>query len=170
MVKKSDMCYNTLMKTIIRQWRPEDACDLAKAISNLHVQNNLWDGLPYPYTESDASDYISAMLSADRDSTFAFAIEYDGRAVGSIGAFRQSNIHFRTAELGYYVAEEYWGKGIATAAVKLICSYVFENTDILRIYAEPQQMPLPAEFLKSADFNLKALCSAMPSSAAMLQI
>lgn len=125
------------MKTIIREWKLTDAGDLAKAICNLKVQNNLRDGLPYPYTEDDAKNYITAMLSADKRDTFAFAIEYSGRVVGSIGAFRQSNIHCRTAELGYYIAEEYWGKGIATQAVKLICEYVFANTDILRIFAEP---------------------------------
>jgi len=124
-------------QTKIRAWKLSDAKDLAKALSNLNVQNNLRDGLPYPYTEHDATDYINTMLSADRNDTFAFAIEYGGKVVGSIGAFRQNNIHHKTAELGYYVAEEVWGKGIATQAVKSICAYIFSNTDILRIYAEP---------------------------------
>ena len=68
---------------------------------------------------------------------YAFAIEYYEKVVGSISVTRQGNIHSRTGELGYYVAEEYWGKGIATAAVKQICDYVFSNSDIVRIYAEP---------------------------------
>ena len=82
-------------------------------------------------------DYISAMLSADENETFAFAITIDGKAIGSIGVFRQGNIHRQTAELGYCIAEEYWGKGIMTEAVKQICKYVFEKSDIIRIYAEP---------------------------------
>ena len=57
--------------------------------------------------------------------------------VGSIGIFRQGNIHRQTAELGYYIAEEYWGKGIMTEAVKQICGFVFDKSDIIRIYAEP---------------------------------
>ena len=57
--------------------------------------------------------------------------------IGSIGVFRQENIHKQTAELGYYIAEEYWGKGIMTEAVKQICAYVFGSSDIIRIYAEP---------------------------------
>lgn len=57
--------------------------------------------------------------------------------IGSIGIFRQGNIHRQTAELGYDIAEEYWGKGIMTEAVKQICEYVFGNSDIIRIYAEP---------------------------------
>lgn len=125
------------MSTVIREWRVSDAAGLAKALSNLNVQNNLRDGLPYPYNEKDALDYINAMVSADKNNTFAFAIEHNGIAVGSVGAFRQNNIHNRTAELGYYVSEDYWGKGIATQAVKLLCDYVFCNTDIIRIFAEP---------------------------------
>ena len=57
--------------------------------------------------------------------------------VGSIGVFRQENIHFRTAELGYYIGEPYWGRGFATSAVKQVCQYVFDHSDILRIFAEP---------------------------------
>lgn len=121
----------------IRKWKISDAKDLAMALSNKKIQDNLRDGLPYPYTEQDGMSYISAMLSADENETFAFAIIVDGKAVGSIGVFRQGNIHRQTAELGYYIAEEYWGKGIMTEAVIQICEYVFEKSDIIRIYAEP---------------------------------
>ena len=93
--------------------------------------------MPYPYTEQDGIDFISAILSANENKTFAFAITTEGKVIGSIGVFRQGNIHRLTAELGYYIAEEYWGKGIMTKAVKQICNYVFDNSDILRIYAEP---------------------------------
>jgi len=125
------------MKCRIRKWELSDAKDLAAALSNKKVQDNLCDGLPYPYAEQDGKDFISAMLSADESETFAFAITVDNTVVGSIGIFRQENIHRQTAELGYYIAEEYWGKGIMTEAVKQICEYVFGNSDIIRIYAEP---------------------------------
>ncbi len=125
------------MKCKIRKWKLSDAKDLAKALSNRKVQDNLRDGLPYPYLEQDAIDYISSMLSANDDDTFAFAITLDDKAIGSIGVFRQQNIHRQTAEMGYYIAEEYWGKGLMTEAVKQICEYVFEHSDIIRIYAEP---------------------------------
>lgn len=121
----------------IRKWKLSDAANLAAALSNKKVQDNLRDGLPYPYTEQDGIDFISAMLSADKNDTFAFAVTIDDKAIGSIGAFRQSNIHQLTAELGYYIAEEYWGKGIMAEAVKQICEYVFSVSDIIRIYAEP---------------------------------
>ena len=125
------------MKCRIRKWELSDAKDLAVALSNKKVQDNLRDGLPYPYTEQDGKEFISAMLSADESETFAFAITVDNMVIGSIGIFRQGNIHRQTAELGYYIAEEYWGKGIMTEAVKQICEYVFANSDIVRIYAEP---------------------------------
>ena len=125
------------MKCRIRKWELSDAKDLAVALSNKKVQDNLRDGLPYPYTEQDGKEFISAMLSADESETFAFAITVDNMVIGSIGIFRQGNIHRQTAELGYYIAEEYWGKGIMTEAVKQICEYVFANSDIIRIYAEP---------------------------------
>ena len=125
------------MKCRIRKWELSDAKDLAVALSNKKVQDNLRDGLPYPYTEQDGKEFISAMLSADESETFAFAITVDNMVIGSISIFRQGNIHRQTAELGYYIAEEYWGKGIMTEAVKQICEYVFAKSDIIRIYAEP---------------------------------
>lgn len=121
----------------IRKWKLSDAEDLAAALSNTKIQNNLRDGLPYPYTEKDGTEYITDMLSADEDQTFAFAVTADSKVVGSIGVFRQENIHRQTGELGYYIAEEYWGKGITTEAVKQICAYVFDKSDMIRIFAEP---------------------------------
>ena len=125
------------MNCKIRRWELSDASDLAAALSNKKIQDNLRDGLSYPYTEQDGKEFISAMLAANENDTFAFAITVNGKVIGSIGAFRQGNIHRQTAELGYYIAEEYWGKGIMTEAVKQLCDYVFSNTDIIRIYAEP---------------------------------
>ena len=125
------------MNCKIRKWKLTDKKDIAVALSNKKIQDNLRDGLPYPYSEQDGIDFISSMLSANEDEIFAFAITLDDKVIGSIGVFRQQNIHRQTAEMGYYIAEEYWGKGIMTDAVKQICEYVFKNSDILRIYAEP---------------------------------
>ena len=131
-----------MMNCKIRRWELFDARDLATALSNKKIQDNLRDGLPFPYTEEDGKAFISAMLTADETDTFAFAITADGKVIGSIGAFRQTNIHNKTAELGYYIAEECWGKGITTEAVKQLCDYVFSHTDIIRIYAEPSSAVL----------------------------
>ena len=131
----TDMTFN--FKVTFRPWRPEDAADIAEIINNKKIQDNLRDGIPYPYTEKDSGEFITSMLNAAPDSTYAFAITVDSKVAGSIGVFRQGNIHRRAGELGYYVAEEYWGKGVMTEAVKQICHYIFENTDIIRIFAEP---------------------------------
>ena len=121
----------------IRKWKLEDKNALAELLNNKKILNNLRDGLPYPYTVKDAEEYITAMLSADKTKNFAFAIVVNEEVVGSIGVFRCDNIHSRTAEMGYYIGEPYWGKGICTNAVQQTCQYIFENTDIIRIFAEP---------------------------------
>ena len=103
------------MESIIRPWEFSDAAALARAINNPRVQDNLRDGLPFPYTEEDARGYIGYVLSADARELAAFAIEYEGRLAGSISLTRGVNIHRRTAELGYYVGEPFWGRGLHTA-------------------------------------------------------
>ena len=125
------------MTVSIRPWQLSDAALLAATINNKKVQDNLRDGLPFPYTEQDGVEFITAMLNADAKDNFAFAITVDGEVCGSIGVFRQGNVHRRTGELGYYIAEKHWGKGYMTEAVMQICRYVFEHTDIIRIFAEP---------------------------------
>ena len=65
----------------IREWRIEDKTEFAENLNNMNILNNLRDGLPYPYTEDDAEDFIQAMLSADKDKTFAFAITLDDKVI-----------------------------------------------------------------------------------------
>ena len=145
----------------IRKWRYSDKDRLSELLSNKKILDNLRDGLPYPYTPADAESYISSMLSADETETFAFAVTEDDAVIGSIGVFRRDNIHFRTAELGYYIGEPYWGKGYGTAAVKQICQYVFANTDIIRIFAEPfARNAASRRVLEKAGFQLEGLLRA----------
>lgn len=125
------------MESSIRKWRIDDKADLAENLNNKNILDNLRDGLPYPYTEKDAEEFIKAMLSADTNTTYAFAIIVDDKVIGSIGVFRCDNIHYRTAEMGYYIGESYWRNGYMTSAVKQVCDYIFNNTDIIRIFAEP---------------------------------
>lgn len=146
------------MECIIRQWKIEDAGELAELLNNKRIQDNLRDGLPYPYTENDAKAYITSMLEADNTQTFAFAIIADDKVVGSIGVFRCENIHFRTAEMGYYLGEPYWGKGLGTSAVTQVCEYIFENTDIIRIFAEPFAYNIAScRVLEKAGFQFEGL-------------
>jgi len=121
----------------IRPWRLADAPDIAAVCNSRKIQDNLRDGLPFPYTTADAEFYIGSCLNAEPDTQFAFAITQGDKAIGSIGVFRKDNIHRLTGELGYYIGEAHWGNGYTAEAVRQICRYVFENTDIVRIFAEP---------------------------------
>lgn len=110
------------------------------------------------WTPEDAEEFIAAMLLADKTKTFAFAITVNDTVVGSIGVFRCENIHDRTAEMGYYLGEPYWGKGIGTDAVKQTCDYVFEHSDILRIFAEPfAYNAASCRILEKAGFQFEGL-------------
>lgn len=146
------------MDCTIREWRLEDKNDLATMLNNKNILNNLRDGLPYPYTINDAEEYITAMLSADKTKTFAFAIVVNDIVVGSIGVFRCDNIHSLTAEMGYYIGEPYWGKGLGTSAVKQICKFIFEHTNIIRIFAEPFAYNIAScRVLEKAGFQLEGI-------------
>lgn len=142
----------------IREWKIEDKDALAGLLNNKKIQDNLRDGLPYPYTGNDAEEFILAMRSADKTKTFAFAVTVNDVVIGSIGVFRCDNIHSRTAEMGYYIGEPYWGRGYATSAVRQICRYVFEHTDIIRIFAEPfAYNTASCHVLEKAGFQLEGI-------------
>ena len=91
------------MECELREWRMEDKEALAALLNNKKILDNLRDGIPYPYEVKDAEEFLSAMLAADKDRVFAFAITAGGALIGSISAERCQNIHSQTAELGYYL-------------------------------------------------------------------
>ncbi len=149
------------MKVTLREWQESDAESLALILNNKNILNNLRDGLPYPYTYKDALEFIKLMRNSNKNSVFAFAVIYNGEVAGSIGVFRQNNIHSLTAELGYYIGETFWNKGIATYAVKKACDFVFENSDIIRIYAEPfSRNTASCKVLEKANFELEGIMRA----------
>ena len=90
------------MECKIRAWNFSDAKVLPVILSDNGIRDNLRDGLPYPYAEEDGREFISAMLDADENDMFAFAVESEGKCIGSISVTRQKNIHRLTGELGYY--------------------------------------------------------------------
>ena len=146
------------MEISIRKWKIEDAEQLKDAINNKKILENLRDGIPYPYTIENAQEFITQTLKAPKDSQYSWAILVDEKVVGSIGVFRKDNIHYRTAEMGYYIAEEYWGKGIMSKVVKEVCKYLFENTDIIRIFAEPFAYNIAyCKVLEKAGFELEGI-------------
>lgn len=121
---------------ILRNWEEKDAERLASIASNRKIADNLNDGFPHPYSVEDAKQFISH--SRKKDPTYLhLAIEKDGVVIGSIGAYFKENVHRKNADIGYYLAEEYWGKGIMPKAIMCITQYIFDNYDIIRVYALP---------------------------------
>lgn len=121
----------------LRKWRMEDAQSIAYHANNKKIADNLRNAFPHPYTQKDAEAFIAACLDADEHTKYFRAISVDGVAVGSIGVFLKDDVYCRSAELGYWLAEAFWGKGIMSAAVARICRHAFDTYDIVRIFAEP---------------------------------
>lgn len=119
----------------LKPWTLNDLDYLVKYANNKKIADNLTDAFPYPYTVEDGIKFITKW-NLD-NPTRAFAIEVNGKPVGSIGVFPQSDIHSKNAEMGYWLAEEFWGFGITTRAVKQIVEYGFKTFDINRIFARP---------------------------------
>lgn len=110
------------------------ANDIKIALNDSKITDKLRD-LPNPYTTENAIEFINSVL--DSAEIYIFAITVDGRFAGCISATRLNNIHYRIAEVGYYVIPAYWNKGVASYALKYLTEFIFENSDIIRLFAEP---------------------------------
>jgi [ribosomal protein S5]-alanine N-acetyltransferase len=117
----------------LRPWRKQDAQALAVIANNRNIWNNVRDRLPNPYTVMDALEWIGHI--SQQKPVQNFAVLVDGIVVGNIGAVLQEDVYRKTVEIGYFVAEPHWGKGIATKAVALFVAYVEQVFEPLRIYA-----------------------------------
>lgn len=119
----------------LRPWTISDLPSLLKYANNPNIAANLTNGFPHPYTKADGLKFIAF---ANQDApVHIFAIEVDGEAVGGIGIHPQHDIHEKNAELGYWLAEPYWGRGIISEAIPLVISFAFETFPITRIFARP---------------------------------
>ena len=117
----------------LRPFREEDLESIQKLGNNPTIASNLRDGFPHPYTMEDAKLFLELAMNADPINRFAI-LENDVH-VGNIGLHLQTDIYRKSAEIGYFVGEPYWNRGIATEAVKLIVEYGFREWDINRIFA-----------------------------------
>ncbi|MFC2104121.1 GNAT family N-acetyltransferase [Bacteroidota bacterium] len=118
---------------ILRNWQKKDIKSLAKNANNKKIWNNLKDEFPYPYTEMAAKQWI---VIANQDKPLTnFAIIYKGTAVGGIGIIVQTDVFRRNAEIGYWLGEKYWNKGISTLALNAMVQYAFETFEINRLFA-----------------------------------
>lgn len=120
----------------LRKWRDTDAEALVRVANNKKVYDNLRDLFPYPYNLNDAKTFINIAMQDYNDKVF-FAIDIDGIAVGSVAITTQKDIYRKNAEIGYFIGEDYWGKGYMTGIIKELVKIAFEKYDIVRIFAEP---------------------------------
>jgi RimJ/RimL family protein N-acetyltransferase len=120
---------------ILRAPQPDDATALAKHANDRDVWINLRDRLPHPYTIEHAREWIDSV--AGQTPRLSFIIDLNGEAMGGIGLTPGTDIERCSAEVGYYVGKEYWGRGICTAALQRITQYAFEDLGLLRVFATP---------------------------------
>jgi len=141
---------------ILRPWSIDDASRLAIIANNKSIAGNLRDAFPHPYSLQDAYNWLNLVLPVNDPPRF-FAILYKNSVSGSIGIVAKEDIYRKNMEIGYFLAEEHWGKGIITMAIKAATSYAFAKFDIARVYAEPfADNPGSKRALEKAGFRKEA--------------
>ena len=141
---------------VLKPYLHEFAEALAVVANNIKIVQNMRDGFPYPYSLQNAHDFIEMCISKETQSIFA--IFYKGNFAGSVGLHLQEDVYKKSAELGYYVAEKYWNKGIASKSVSLIVKFGFESLHLTRIYAGVFQNNIASmRILEKNDFVLEGI-------------
>ena len=139
---------------VLRPWREGDAPALVKYANNRNVWRNLKDIFPHPYTMRDAEAWVQ--LQKDRDPQTDLAIANADEAIGAIGLKLQTDVYRRSAEVGYWLGEPFWGQGIATHALLAITEYAFATFDLVRLEALVKEWnPASMRVLEKCGFTLE---------------
>ncbi len=139
---------------VVRDVCPEDASSIVVYADNPRVAANLRDIFPHPYHLEDAERFLQGVTEQAPRTVFAIATESE--AIGVIGLTLGEDVHRFTAELGYWLGEPFWGRGIMTDAVRAVVEHGFSELGLLRIYAEPYAGNLgSARVLEKAGFELE---------------
>ncbi|NPD85020.1 GNAT family N-acetyltransferase [Lentimicrobium sp. L6] len=115
----------------LREFREEDVAIITAIANNAKIASNLRDGFPHPYTKEDAAMFIKN--AQKRIPPSIFAIEFEGHYIGNIGLHQGQDVYRKSAEIGYFIGESYWGMGLTTRAVTLITDYGFSILNLIRI-------------------------------------
>ena len=121
-----------MAKVSIRQFRDDDVFNLVKYGNNKKIWDNMRDYFPNPYQHQDGVSFIEMINGKEPITTFA--IDYQGELIGVIGYNLQTDIYHHSAEIGYWIGEPFWGKGIVSEAIKLTIDHAFNVMDIKRLY------------------------------------
>ncbi len=119
----------------VRSWRLEDAAALPRHANNRKIWRNLRDAFPHPYSRKDAHRFLEFATTLDPETFFCIATAEE--AIGAIGFKLREDVERFTAEIGYWLSEEYWGRGITTAALKAVTAYAMKTHALKRLYAVP---------------------------------
>ncbi len=122
-----------LMTCRLRPWRDSDEDSLTRHANNRRIWDNVRDFFPFPYTARDASSWIRSNRSLAQPTNFA--IEVGGRAIGNIGFTVKEDIYRNNAEIGYWLGQDYWNRGIVSEALPVMVRYVFNEFTVNRLYA-----------------------------------
>lgn len=118
----------------LRPWKPEDAGQLAAICNNKKIWLNVRDTFPHPYSVGNAVEWIA--FTNRQQPLRNMAIVYNDKIAGNIGVMTKDDVYRKSIEIGYFVGEAYWGKGIATAAVAQLIDFVQIHFNVIRVYAE----------------------------------
>jgi [ribosomal protein S5]-alanine N-acetyltransferase len=117
----------------IRSWRDGDQVSLVRHADDPLVWRNVRDQFPHPYTMADADGWIARVVGHKPETQFA--IEVDGGVAGGVGLMLQEDVARHSAEIGYWLGQAYWGRGIMSEVVRRMTSYGFRSLDLFRVYA-----------------------------------
>jgi RimJ/RimL family protein N-acetyltransferase len=117
----------------VRSWRKDDLKALVHHANNAKIAANLRDQFPHPYTRRDGIDFLE--YAHTQEPEVSFAIEVAGEAVGGVGFLLGRDIARMSAEMGYWLSEQFWGRGIVTRAVTAMSDWAFDNYRLTRVFA-----------------------------------
>lgn len=123
----------TLGDVTLRNLDAADNHYIALLANNKRVWDNITDAMPHPYSVRDANAFIGMALSSDTEKIFA--VEYQESLAGVIGLHSFKDVFRLTAEIGYWLGEPFWNKGVATNAVKLATHFGITTLGLVRIFA-----------------------------------
>ncbi len=142
----------------LRKWEIDDIQSVVKYANNKNVADNLRNVFPHPYTLENAEGYVRLCISSGETKQCCRAITVNGEVVGSIGVFIKDDVYCKTGEVGYWLGEDFWGRGIMSQAIKEICEFVFDNYEVVRIFAEPFAWNIGSrKALEKAGFKLEGI-------------